>query len=70
MLFDGQNIPAWKSSLLLLFYTGNQIRVTVNIGDMEKIKADTNLIVVSLLHSRSGWEFVSEEAIQQKKRGK
>jgi len=60
MLFDRQKIPAWKSSVLPLLFTGNRIGTTVIVGDMKEIKADTDKIVVSLLHSAKGWEFISE----------
>lgn len=59
-LSDRQGIPAWKSSLLPLLFTGNQIGITVNAGDMDGIVADTDKIVVSLSHNGRGWEFVSQ----------
>jgi hypothetical protein len=61
MLFDRQNITAWKSSLLPLLSTRNRIGDTVVAEDMSKIEKDTDKIVVSLSHSERGWEFVPED---------
>jgi hypothetical protein len=57
---DKQRIPAWKSSLLPLLFTGNELRINVAAGDMNTIIADTSKAVVSLLNSGRGWEFVVE----------
>jgi hypothetical protein len=60
MFFDTQNIPAWKSSVLPLLLTGNQIAATTGAEDMDKIKANTRNVFVSLAQFEKGWEFVVE----------
>jgi hypothetical protein len=61
MYFDTQMIPAWKSSLLPLLLTGNQVGATTGAEDMKTIKANTDNLVVSLAHLERGWEFVVED---------
>jgi hypothetical protein len=68
MFFDGQKIPAWKSSVLPLLLTGSQIGATTGAGDMDNIKANTNNVVVSLAHFEKGWEFVVENCEDTRKK--
>ncbi|KAI4685087.1 hypothetical protein J4E81_008899 [Alternaria sp. BMP 2799] len=68
MYFDTQEIPAWKSSVLPLLLTGNQVGVVASAEDMDKIKANTNNLVVSLAHLERGWEFVVESREEKKRK--
>lgn len=65
MLLDRHRIPAWKSSILPLLFTGNQIGRNVVAGDLDGILADTDKMIVSLSHGGKGWEFVSEYSSHQ-----
>jgi hypothetical protein len=60
-LVDKEKTPAWKSLLLPLLFTGNQIANTVAAGDMTEIIVEIKKAVVTLSHSGRGWEFVNEE---------
>lgn len=68
MYFDMQKIPAWKSSVLPFLLTGNQIGAATGAEDMDKIKASTNNVVVSLAHFERGWEFVVKSCEDKKKK--
>lgn len=65
MLLDRHKIPMWKSSILPLLFTGNQIGRNVVTGDLDGILADTDKMIVSLSHGGKGWEFVSEYSSYQ-----
>lgn len=65
MLLDRHRIPAWKSSNLPLLFTGNQIGRNVAAGDLDRILADTDKMIVRLSHDGKGWEFVSEYSSHQ-----
>ncbi|KAF2849956.1 hypothetical protein T440DRAFT_508432 [Plenodomus tracheiphilus IPT5] len=68
MYFDTRKIPAWKSCVLPLLLTGNQIGAATGAEDMAKIEADTKNLVVSLAHFERGWEFVVESYKDQRKK--
>jgi hypothetical protein len=68
MYFDTQKIPAWKSSVLPLLLTGNQIGTTTGAGNMEEIEANTDDLDVSLARLERGWEFVVESCEARKKK--
>ncbi|KAI4644106.1 uncharacterized protein J4E78_009690 [Alternaria triticimaculans] len=61
-------IPAWKSSVLPLLLTGNQVGAVASAIDIDKTKANTNNLVVSLAHLERGWEFVVESHGEKKRK--
>ncbi|KAF3010696.1 hypothetical protein E8E13_005947 [Curvularia kusanoi] len=65
MFLDKRRIPAWKSSILPLLFTGDRIGSTVNAGDLDQIITDSDKIIVKLSHDGKGWEFVSAYNPQQ-----
>lgn len=65
MMLDKQRVPAWKSSILPMLLTGNQIGSTIVAGDLKSIVADTNRVVVRLAYDGKGWEFIREETSKQ-----
>lgn len=68
MYFDTLEIPAWKSSILPLLLAGKQIGATASAEDMDKIRARTDNLLVSLAHLERGWEFVVEGYKDRKKK--
>jgi hypothetical protein len=66
-LFDKRRVPAWKSSILPLLLAGHQLRTVAAAEDMDKIKSNTDPLVVSLTHNGRGWEFAIENS--EDKRG-
>jgi hypothetical protein len=67
-LFDKRRVPAWKSSILPLLLAGHQLRAAAAAEDMDKIKADTDPLIVSLTHDGRGWEFTIEDSEDRKNR--
>jgi hypothetical protein len=61
-LFDKRRVPAWKSSILPLLLAGHQLRTVAAAEDMDKIKSNTDPLVVSLTHNGRGWEFAIEDS--------
>lgn len=70
MLFDRQQIPAWKSSLLPLLFMGNQVGSTVDAIALKQIERDTDKLAVSLSHNGKGWEFVRDRDLEDEKRSR
>jgi hypothetical protein len=68
MYFDTQKIPAWKSNVLPLLLTGNQIGAMTGAGNMEEIGANTENLDVSLARLERGWELVVESYEAKKKK--
>jgi hypothetical protein len=68
MYSDTRKIPAWKSSVLPLLLTGNQIGAMSGAGNMEEIEANTDNIDVRLARLERGWEFVVEHYEARKKK--
>jgi hypothetical protein len=52
--FDTQKTPAWKSIVSPFLPTRYGIRTTTGADGMEKIKVDTNYLVVSLAQLETG----------------
>jgi hypothetical protein len=61
-LFDKRRVPAWKSSILPLLLAGRQLRAVAAAEDMDKMKSNTDPLVVSLMHDGIGWEFAIEDS--------
>ncbi|CAO2655539.1 Nn.00g043420.m01.CDS01 [Neocucurbitaria sp. VM-36] len=59
-LFEKNSVPAWKSSVLPLLFTGNGMAKTGALENMKEIEGETDKAVVTLLHTGRGWEFISE----------
>ncbi|EUC47687.1 hypothetical protein COCMIDRAFT_34755 [Bipolaris oryzae ATCC 44560] len=68
MVFDKSGVPVWKSSILPLLLAGHRLRDVAAAEDMDDMKANTKLLIVSLVQDERGWEFVIEE-FKDKKRG-
>jgi hypothetical protein len=61
-LFDNRRVPAWKSSILPLLLAGRRLGAVAAAEDMDKMKPNTDPLVVSLMHAGIGWEFAIEDS--------